>query len=181
MKKVILVVVVIVVLILFYRAWTKDTVEVEVAPPTGRKYRRKTLIDTINTPFPKPNRSGKLVRSTRENKCRDIFEYLFQEPFPTKRPSFLKNPETGRNLELDGYNPKLQVGFEYNGRQHYDFPNTFHKTKEEFLKQVERDRFKEQRCRDTGVTLITIPDTVPDESLESFIRAELEKKGFEYS
>ena len=179
MKKVVLIIIVIVVLILLYRAWTKDTIDVDVPPPTGKKYRRNKLLNQFRQRrgYPKPS---KKTRSSRENKCRDIFEYLFQEPFPTKRPSFLKNPETGRNLELDGYNSSLQVAFEYNGRQHYDYPNTFHKSEEEFIKQVARDRYKEQRCRENGICLVSIPYTVTDEELESFIRTELEKEGFSY-
>ena len=37
-----------------------------------------------------------------ENKCREIFQSLFQRPFPSVRPSFLKR-SNGRALELDGY------------------------------------------------------------------------------
>ena len=50
-------------------------------------------------------------------------------------------------LELDGYNHKLRLAFEYNGYQHYDYPNVFHKTREEFYKQRERDRLKAELCK----------------------------------
>lgn len=174
MHKAVLLVIVLIIAVLVFRAWTKDTIDVDIQPPTGKKFKRKTELEL---PFPQPSQA---VRSTREEKCRDIFEFLFQEPFPTKRPSFLKNPETGRNLELDGYCSKLQVAFEYNGRQHYDFPNTFHKTKEDFMKQVARDRHKEQQCRQNGITLISIPYDVPDKGLQKYIMKQLEKEGFVY-
>jgi hypothetical protein len=31
------------------------------------------------------------------------------------RPDFLKNPATGRNLEIDCFNNQLKIGLEYQG------------------------------------------------------------------
>ena len=45
-------------------------------------------------------------------------------------------------LEIDCYIPELKIGFEYNGEQHYMFPNCFHKTQEEFEAQQQRDILK---------------------------------------
>jgi hypothetical protein len=68
------------------------------------------------------------------------------------------NPKTGRQLEIDCM--VGNIGVEYNGEQHYVYPNKFHKTEEEFYKQVERDQFKNQRAPELGVYLINIPYTV---------------------
>lgn len=121
----------------------------------------------------------KKVRSSKESQCRLIFEKLFGEKFPTKRPDFLRNPETGKNLELDGYNESLQLAFEYDGEHHMIFPNTFHKTKYDFDKQQERDKFKREVCKNRDITLITIPHTVQYNDLETYITSELIRNGFE--
>lgn len=105
--------------------------------------------------------------SKGEQKCRETLERLFGKQFPTKRPSFLRNPETGRNLELDCYNEDLELAVEYNGKQHYEYPNSFHKSKHEFIKQVRRDRYKMKMCDKNGVFLIVVPYYV--KNIESYI------------
>lgn len=73
------------------------------------------------------------------------------------RPDFLKNDLTGRNLEIDAYHPKMKVGIEYNGPQHYKFPNVYHKTEEEFERSQERDNLKKKLCLQNLINLIEIP------------------------
>ena len=119
------------------------------------------------------------TRSSKEDQCRLIFEQLFHAKFPTKRPSFLRNPETGKNLELDGYNETLQLAFEYDGIHHSEFPNTFHKTREDFDKQQARDKYKRAVCEERDITLITIPHNVPEAQLLGYIKLKLDKAGFE--
>lgn len=118
-----------------------------------------------------PRRSGSIPKTSykMEELCRSIFEDHFDDYFPTCRPKFLANPKTGRPLELDGYNPRLNLAFEYNGSQHYIYPNRFHKTREEFDSQLERDEFKKRRCEELGIKLITIPSSVKESELKSFI------------
>lgn len=96
-------------------------------------------------------------------------EQIYKKPFVSIRPDWLKNPKTGRNLEIDGYNAELQIGFEFNGAQHYLYPNDFHKSQEVFIDGIERDRYKVDRCDEVGVYLITIPYTVPIELIPKFI------------
>jgi hypothetical protein len=82
------------------------------------------------------------------------------------RHECFKNPKTGRLLELDAYAPNIKVALEYNGIQHYKFPNPFHNSEKEFQEGVERDNSKRELCKEHGITLIEIPyyiDTcVPD-------------------
>jgi len=59
-------------------------------------------------------------------------------------------------LEIDCYIPDLRLGFEYNGEQHYNYPNAFHKTEEEFNKQIERDKVKNELAIKNNIKLITI-------------------------
>jgi hypothetical protein len=101
--------------------------------------------------------------SKGEMLCKKAIEDIYGVPFYCVRPDFLKNPETGRNLELDLYNDHLKIALEYSGFQHFVYPNRFHKTKEEFLNQVRRDQFKVDMCDKNGVYLITVPYNVPNE------------------
>jgi len=88
--------------------------------------------------------------------CRKIFEEKFSKPFPRIKPKWLKNPKTGYRLELDGFNEELKIAFEYDGIQHYEFPNYFHKDKKSFDSQIERDVFKDDLCKQNDVLLIRI-------------------------
>ena len=90
-------------------------------------------------------------KNMSENCCRKIFEEMFDGKFINIRPNFLKG------LELDGYNEKLKLAFEYNGIQHYEFQKFFHRTNENFIAQQIRDVNKIQWCKDEGIILIIIP------------------------
>ena len=101
--------------------------------------------------------------------CKVFETYLKYEVQINIRPDFLKNPKTKRNLELDMYDPKTRIAIEYNGAQHYMFIPKFHKSIEDFNKQLERDELKKQLCLDNNIKLISIPYTVDS--------AKLNKKG----
>lgn len=122
--------------------------------------------DTTKPPLPN-------ARWKRQEKIHMIVEKLTGRKFlRNQRPPFLRNPETGRCLELDTWDgDKLAV--EYQGIQHYKFPNPFHKTEEEFRKQVRRDQIKAELCRQLGIHLIRVPYHVPDNELEDYINRRL--------
>ncbi len=113
-----------------------------------------------------------------EGVCRRTLEAIFHRPFPTKRPSFLKNPETGRSLELDCYNEGLKLALEYNGAQHYEYPNTFHKTKKEFSYQVRRDNYKKDLCKQNGILLLIVPHTISKKEIPHYIQNKLKMSGY---
>jgi len=104
-----------------------------------------------------------------EAACRHVLERLFSRKFTKKRPNFLKNPETGRNLELDCYNEELGLAVEYNGYQHYHWPNFTGQTKEAFKQQVRRDKYKRIQCKRNGVMLLVVPYTVEYVRIGSYI------------
>lgn len=113
--------------------------------------------------------------SRPEELCRKTLEEHFGVDFPSCRPDFLKNPETGRNLELDCYNKDLKIALEYNGIQHYVYPNYTGQTYEEFVSQVRRDIFKIDRCDQNGIYVITVPYNVPDYKIKMYIEYYLHK------
>lgn len=95
-------------------------------------------------------------RSVGEQNCLIAAQKIYGRNFFTIRPDWLKNPKTGRNLEIDLYNDELGIGIEYDGYQHTVYPNKFHKSEQEFLDQVERDNFKDDVCRKYGIYLIRV-------------------------
>lgn len=117
----------------------------------------------------------KKVKSRGESICRDYLENAFDVKFPNCRPEWLVNPETGYKLELDCYNEELKIAVEYNGEQHYVFPNVFHKTKEQFDAQIRRDKYKEQLCKENGVVLISVPYDVRHKDIPGYIEKEISR------
>mgnify|MGYP006193692341 CR=1 FL=1 len=108
--------------------------------------------------------------------CRKAIETITGKRFRSIRPEFLKNPETGRNLELDCFNDELMLAIEYNGYQHYTWPNVFHKTYDDFIKGVRRDKFKMDVCDKNGIFLIVVPYTTPINEIPRFISNALPKR-----
>lgn len=107
--------------------------------------------------------------SRGERLCREYIENHYNRPFPNCRPDFLRNPETGQNLELDCYNEELGIAIEYSGQQHYVYPNGLHRTRDDFLRQLRRDKFKVKCCEKNGVYLIRVPYTVRWNEIPQYI------------
>lgn len=110
-----------------------------------------------------------------EAECRRILEKIYNKPFPSIRPNILRNPETGRNLELDCFNYDLMLGIEMNGCQHTKYTPFFHKTYDNFLSQIRRDRTKKELCEKYNIDLINVPHTIKFNDLESYLVKELKK------
>lgn len=116
--------------------------------------------------------------SRGEEACRVHMERRFGVPFAKARPSFMRNPVTGENLELDVYNDDLRLAVEYNGRQHYQFNSHFHNgSNDRFQNQQYRDLIKKQLCEENGVRLIIVPYSVPPDHIGQYIDDQLDKAG----
>lgn len=113
--------------------------------------------------------SNQKASSKGEEQARHILESIYGVSFPRCRPNELKNPHTGRNLELDGFNRELMIAFEYMGEQHYRSNHYFNKSYEDFVNLVYRDNLKVELCDKHGIYLITIPYNIPPEKMLSFI------------
>jgi hypothetical protein len=109
-----------------------------------------------------------------ETECRHILEQLFAKPFAKVRPAFLRNPKTGRNLEIDIFNAELALAVEYDGIFHAQFEPRFHRHLADFQYQQEKDRLKDHLCAANNVVLIRIPHTVPFQRLKQHIVQELQ-------
>ncbi len=94
-------------------------------------------------------------------------------------------------MRFDGYaeininNQNIKIAFEYNGIQHYEFPNYWFKNSQEgyneWLEYIKRDQLKKEICRINNIILIEITYYI-DKSLEhpdkiqSYIISEFENK-----
>ena len=142
-----------------------------------------TMRNVNNTPVLRNNYNHNLYKPQKESmgetRTRNFLESKFKKPFKKIRPDFLVNQVTGSkyNLEFDCYNEELKLAVEYNGAQHYNYIQFFHKNKEAFYNQKYRDELKRIKCKELGITLIEIPYT-EEKRLEDFLRLELKNMGF---
>jgi hypothetical protein len=108
-----------------------------------------------------------------EELSRRTIEALTGKKFVSVRPAWLRNPMTGKNLELDGYNEELSIALEYNGWQHYRYVPRFHKCAGDLEKQIYRDQLKKKLCTLNGIDLIIVPPTIDRFHLCSYILEKL--------
>lgn len=116
-----------------------------------------------------------------EEACRQIFERLFNRPFERIRPDFLKNDCTDLNMEIDGFNNDLKLGFEYQGVQHYKYTPYFHKDINDFNKQIYRDNLKRELLEKDGIKIIYVPYSVDHEDMENYVKSELQKMNYSFT
>lgn len=57
---------------------------------------------------------------------------------------------------MDGYFPDLKLAIEYDGLQHYKYVEYFDRSYEDFVKRQQRDKLKDELCKQNGVKLIRI-------------------------
>jgi len=107
--------------------------------------------------------------SKGEEIVRQTLEEHYKVPFSTVRPDFLKYPKTGCNLELECYNKELNIAVEYNGIQHYTWPNYTGQSEEAYTKQQLKDKYKVDTCNKLGLFLIVVPYKVSHEMIPSYI------------
>lgn len=145
-----------------------------VAAPTSTGEKQHPLIEETTLA---PDRIPKLANSN-EAEARAVLERLLGVPFPNVRPPWLLNEATKRRLECDCLNEELALCVEVSGRQHYEYPNAFHKSREEFEKQQFRDRLKAKLLAAHHVSLIVVPYKIKRKQIESYLRGELTRIGF---
>lgn len=169
---------VIIVLVFVYLVWKFRDVK------KFKKLKIKFDVDSSYIQTKKKKRNGRETTSKTEIATQSILKRIFPHHcFDKIRPDWLKFPDTGKNLELDLYCPNLKsnlgtgVSFEINGIQHYRYSPHFHRSEEDFQKQLARDRYKTRICREKGIVLIEVPYTVTPGDLEDFIRNALSRHG----
>lgn len=112
----------------------------------------------------------------RELYLRSLFAHLLGVTFPKSR-TFSWLPRTEGVLELDGYNDELRLGFEYQGKQHYDIDGFFVRDKDELERRRAADARKVKLCADHDVNLIVVPYSVGWTHMQEYITGELTARG----
>lgn len=92
----------------------------------------------------------------RGSKDQRILYQYFHDLYPS-REIIYEYPLYELNQRIDIYIPSLALALEYNGRQHYDFIEHFHKDFETFKYHMELDRKKREYLLLHGIKLIEIP------------------------
>jgi len=123
----------------------------------------------------RPTCAKRECSSIGEQVCKDFMEALYRRPFNKIRPAWLINPKTSRRLELDCYNNDVKIAVEYNGIQHYEWPNFTRNTREEFEDQMQRDEIKKRECERNGVLLVVVPYRVQGIDIPLYIYRELQR------
>lgn len=139
-------------------------------------------IFTPSTSYSIPKPQIKQDRQSKgEKKCKEFLEYIFNKKFDKIRPYFLTNPITNQPLELDCFNEELKLAIEYNGKQHYEYNKMMHQnSKHAFQNQQYRDHIKKELCEKHGIRLITVPYTIQEQDIPSFLYNELKKYGYSF-
>jgi very-short-patch-repair endonuclease len=89
----------------------------------------------------------------------------------------------GERLSLDFYLPQYHLAFEYDGIQHTEYVDFYHKDAEGFQKSQKRDKRKEEICSALGIVLVRLgpSDALTIEHLMSLIKTALYANGTEES
>jgi len=119
--------------------------------------------------------------SIGEQKCLEVLRKIFPDKdirSHVRDHPALKNPKTGRTLELDFYIPSHKLAVEYHGRQHYEYVKTFHrKGVSDLHYQKWKDNFKVDACDKDGIYLITVPYYIHTDNIEQFIMEYIRQSG----
>lgn len=75
------------------------------------------------------------------------------------------------NRRFDFYLPDFNICIEYDGKQHFNFVGTWHETKEEFERAIQRDKEKTEYCLKNNIKLIRIPYYDYDKLNEEYLKA----------
>lgn len=109
--------------------------------------------------------------------CKYCSKYITQEKIRymlqiiTGKP-WNQNRKVIYPYELDMYSPDDNMAFEYNGRQHYFEIKHYHRHKDSFRQQQDRDIRKVSMCKEKGMRffVITFLDAKTDENLLIIIK-----------
>jgi hypothetical protein len=113
-----------------------------------------------------------------EARTRWIFKRLLGEDFVKTQVNDL----IPRSYGFHELSRRVKIAFEFNGYQHYEFPNIFHETYTAYINQRNNDANKVEACADNNIILVVIPYTLyhisnPATSIANHIISEVTRQG----
>ncbi len=87
--------------------------------------------------------------------AKELLEVV-RQLYPYQRIELEYNIANRGALFLDIYLPRLKIAFEYDGRQHFEYNEHFHGSRDNFIKARRRDDEKDELCEQQGITLIRV-------------------------
>lgn len=81
---------------------------------------------------------------------------IVQQIYPHQRVELEHNVAERGALFVDIFLPRLQLGFEYDGQQHFEYNEHFHGSRENFIRARRRDNEKDEACEAKGIALIRV-------------------------
>lgn len=103
------------------------------------------------------------------SRAKDVEIILDQLNILYEKEKTFDNLKYKNKLRFDYYLPKYNLCIEFNGAQHYEYIEHFHKDEDEFNEQKLKDYIKSEYCRAHDIHLIELPCSLTCEE----IRAEL--------
>lgn len=112
---------------------------------------------------------GKGCPECAEGRYEEIYRWYFEKIFKKKFNKIKLSkliPYYNGQMHLDGFTivriaeNQIKLAFEFNGIQHDEFSNFFHKTYQDFLEQQRYDNEKKELCEDSGIILIVFPQKI---------------------
>lgn len=108
-----------------------------------------------------------------ERHCRYILEDMSDYEF---LPQSFRNSEE-KIQYFDGLCEILDLAFEYNGRQHYEYVQKYHKSRKGLKRQRHRDILKREYCDTNSIKFLEIPYHVKDK--HAYISQKLTEMGID--
>ncbi len=81
---------------------------------------------------------------------------IVQQVYPNHRVELEYNVASNGGLFIDIFLPRLNIGFEYDGEQHFKFVKHFHGDTLGLLQARRRDRRKDELCEEQGIILVRV-------------------------
>lgn len=89
-----------------------------------------------------------------------ILKFLEKENIAVEHPKRFPDCRYKNPLSFDFYLPDYKTCIEYDGLQHYQFVEIFHRTIEKFEEQQIRDKTKDDYCLENGIKLIRLDSRI---------------------
>lgn len=101
----------------------------------------------------------------------EVIYLILKDTYPDiikeKTWDWLTNPKTNKPLWIDFYIPSVNTAIEFDGAQHFQYIERFHKTYENYIESVYRDRLKDKLLVEHGIRLIRL--SYKDKITKSFL------------